>query len=114
MRISDWSSDVCSSDLEAGHDRARPGVDRGWVARGMNGDQLAFGNLGIALVDAVGCAAVAQKMLRARRDMTLLQRVFSGGPLKTLDHLRGLSAKETWVLGKDRRSGGEGKRGSGR
>src|SRR3546814_2641888 len=30
MRISDWSSDVCSSDLDGGrrHDRARPGVGR--------------------------------------------------------------------------------------
>src|SRR3546814_20948470 len=38
MRISDWSSDVCSSDLEgagasfSGHIRLCSMVDRGWVA----------------------------------------------------------------------------------
>src|SRR3546814_14092033 len=29
MRISDWSSDVCSSDLHAGHRFLEVGVDRG-------------------------------------------------------------------------------------
>src|SRR3546814_19670727 len=31
MRISDWSSDVCSSDLRAGRDRARCAQEQGGV-----------------------------------------------------------------------------------
>src|SRR3546814_3877534 len=37
MRISDWSSDVCSSDLHAGRDRkCRPTDRRGRKASGLN------------------------------------------------------------------------------
>src|SRR3546814_1631234 len=37
MRISDWSSDVCSSDLPVEYSRARPGRDapRSWQAGGF-------------------------------------------------------------------------------
>src|SRR3546814_2879874 len=53
MRISDWSSDVCSSDLGVGLDQQR--VDAfGADAPGVLGDLPWFDRLAPALVDGVG------------------------------------------------------------
>src|SRR3546814_2821459 len=49
MRISDWSSDVCSSDLEAG-ERARR-VGRAWSSRSFSWLDLARGK-GETMIDA--------------------------------------------------------------
>src|SRR3546814_12697757 len=50
MRISDWSSDVCSSDLAAAE--WQPGVMRA-AARGLPADQFALANDYAAFFDAV-------------------------------------------------------------
>src|SRR3546814_2450591 len=44
MRISDWSSDVCSSDLHAGTARARRGGSLPWVrSQGFGTNRRALG-----------------------------------------------------------------------
>src|SRR3546814_2398198 len=53
MRISDWSSDVCSSDLALGYDTA-------WVAEHL------FSTYGIVTSTQVIAAAVAQRLKRMR------------------------------------------------
>src|SRR3546814_6458362 len=52
MRISDWSSDVCSSDLQGHPDRANPVLKGGWASRNTirlhvisTADPAAFTNL---------------------------------------------------------------------
>src|SRR3546814_16891918 len=51
MRISDWSSDVCSSDLRR---IARAGIGRGQIAFGHAAEQ--FGDVGDAESGAIGAA----------------------------------------------------------
>src|SRR3546814_4727278 len=79
MRISDWSSDVCSSDLIAGrqhaierhvraHDVAGAGVDRGLERRQIDVPQFAVGQLDLIVVTTAERRAVTGEMLGPRHD----------------------------------------------
>ena len=78
------------------HHRQHAGIDRADIALGMEPYQLAFGNLRVALVHAVGRAAVAEEMLGGGCDLPGLQlacefrralQTFDGG-LCVLTHER--------------------------
>src|SRR3546814_20661629 len=67
MRISDWSSDVCSSDLIAAGGRIDGGVDADDIAR-----QIEHRTAGVALVDRSVGLDIA--VVSARADIAVTRR----------------------------------------
>src|SRR3546814_8851296 len=78
MRISDWSSDVCSSDLNVLAAVALPVAHAALVVAGIPGDvveRLLFGDAPAALADDDGDLALVVELLRlAGREHRLLVR----------------------------------------
>src|SRR3546814_5250046 len=78
MRISDWSSDVCSSDLNVLAAVALPVAHAAPVVAGIPGDvveRLLFGDAPAALADDDGDLALVVELLRlAGREHRLLVR----------------------------------------
>src|SRR3546814_9998221 len=90
MRISDWSSDVCSSDLvarhldavptrKAGHHRLHAGIDRGDIGQAVDIAQFGLADRRIALIVAVLGAAVGKEMLGRGDDVRALEDVGRAG-----------------------------------
>src|SRR3546814_16243116 len=96
MRISDWSSDVCSSDLTRKRRRKHPTASR-WPALRARGGHAPAGPSALArleaavgLVDHIGPAAAANQAIVP---VAVLQR------LQAVENLHGLDRKNV-VLGK--------------
>src|SRR3546814_1499327 len=80
MRISDWSSDVCSSDLRQRHDpAAQPHHGRAAPRQGPRGDADADGRLG-HLTASVADISPAQHLDRAGRPRLAYRHVAGAGP----------------------------------
>src|SRR3546814_20472298 len=105
MRISDWSSDVCSSDLEGG-----AVIDAGQVVRGdgerRGGDGQIRALLGERII--VRCRQAAQRD-RVRSDNAGGRGVGRqlAGQRIALDQLGGRVGQARVVVGSDGRRGGE-------
>src|SRR3546814_4355972 len=77
MRISDWSSDVCSSDLEAGghelvsHDvRSRPALRRGLLLEGTEAEDVVDVPVGVDdRAEPVGVPGAKALVVRRRADL---------------------------------------------
>src|SRR3546814_14906853 len=84
MRISDWSSDVCSSDLRQRHDpAAQPHHGRAAPRQGPRGDADADGRLG-HLTASVADISPAQHLDRAGRPRLAYRHVAGAGPTVVL------------------------------
>src|SRR3546814_4376937 len=71
MRISDWSSDVCSSDLALG--RAHPAFFAEHDGHRLAGDQVGLGQRLRGLARDQGGAAVVAELLRVGQQLVLDQ-----------------------------------------
>src|SRR3546814_17954198 len=71
MRISDWSSDVCSSDLHIADVRATPDIDRGVIDVAVALSGWAGDTDAVRLTASAGGKQIAQTIIRANRRATL-------------------------------------------
>ena len=85
---------------KAGHDGQRASIDRGRITLRMKRDQFRFGDPGIALIAAVGGAAIGQEVLGSRRDMLGGQRLAGASlPCKPSVIARGIARNQRGIGG---------------
>ncbi|MCW0448030.1 hypothetical protein NB706_000864 [Xanthomonas sacchari] len=78
--------------VERGHRGLRAGGDGRGIARSMDTDQFGFADFGVALVPAVGGAAIAQEMLDRGDHMAAIEEVRRTHlALQPLDHRTGVA-----------------------
>src|SRR3546814_5310844 len=100
MRISDWSSDVCSSDLRRNAGAADHFLER----REEILAQFAFGKRRGADIGAALGLAVPGQVLERREDVPRLEHARAPRPLQSLDRGDAHLADEIGVFAEDRKS----------
>src|SRR3546814_9320622 len=108
MRISDWSSDVCSSDLQDGEVLAQVLVDRLGLGRRFDDEEvLGHGRLGLSLSGAWAEWEPRQYIGFAEEDARSLGHGRSGLHLFIVESRRGGGCQVLSVSGRPRRSRSE-------
>src|SRR3546814_12018488 len=116
MRISDWSSDVCSSDLQNG-DLEAAGVPQNAVdfvtslSGPMKKDEILHGLIADAMTGSLSCRLRIGHVLRTLADIAA-RRAPVNGSAAGVAHNNG--ATTIWTFNQDRTSVVEGKGGTGR